>query len=91
LVFCVDEGSLGLFRSFLESNTTLNNLKNFFSFEFSFQCFEWNLNFSEYDNYSILKELAIHHDIILGFFLSTTIQRADDINDFMKGFSRFLF
>jgi len=49
------------------------------------------LNFSEYDNYSILKELAINNDIILGFFLSTTIQKADNIIDFMKGFSRFLF
>jgi len=38
-----------------------------------------------------LKELAIHNDIILGFFSFNHNSKADNIIEFMKGFSRFLF
>jgi len=44
------------------------------------------LNFSEYDNYLLLKELAIHNDIILGFFSFNHNSKADNIIDFYEGF-----
>jgi len=78
------------FEAFLKATLHFEQLK-LLSFEISFDCFEWNLNFSDYDNYLILKELAIHNDIILGFSSFNHNSKADNIIDFMKGFSRFLF